>query len=98
MNQYIQQIGSFDKWWARAELQVAALSALAAHDDATAIQDKMSQVVDLLERIAESQRVQTAILESIAEDKGIKKTWQADGATHYTLNRSLNEVSFADNE
>jgi hypothetical protein len=42
--------------------------------------------------------VQTAILESIAEDKGIKKTWQADGATHHTLNRSLNEVSFADNE
>lgn len=86
MNQYIQQIGSFDKWWARAELQVAALSALAAHDDATAIQDKMSQVVDLLEQIAESQRVQTAILEGIAKDKGIKNTWGAHRETDHTLN------------
>lgn len=86
MNQYIQQIGSFDKWWARAELQVAALSALAAHDDATAIQDKMSQVVDLLEQIAESQRVQTAILEGIAKDEGIKNTWDAQRVTHNMLN------------
>ena len=86
MNQYIQQIGSFDKWWARAELQVAALSALAAHDDATAIQDQMSQVGDLLEQIAESQRVQTAILEGIAKNKGIKNTWDAQREAHNMLN------------
>lgn len=86
MNQYIQQIGSFDKWWDRAELQVTALSALSAHEDATVIQDKMSQVVDLLEQIAESQRVQTAILEGIAKDKGIKNTWDAHRETDHTLN------------
>jgi hypothetical protein len=71
---------------------------MVAHEDSVVVQDRVDRVIDLLERIAESQRVQTAILESIAEDKGIKKTWQADGATHHTLNRSLNEVSFADNE
>lgn len=86
MNQYIQQIDRFNKWWARSELEVAALSALSAHDDATVIQDKMSQVVDLLERIAESQRVQTAILEGIAEDKGIKNTWDAHRVTHSMSN------------
>lgn len=86
MNQYIQQIDGFNKWWARAELEVAALSALSAHDDATVIQDKMSQVVDLLEQIAESQRVQTAILEGIAKDKGIKNTWDAQRVTHNMLN------------
>ena len=86
MNKYIQQIDGFNKWWARAELEVAALSALAAHDDATAIQDQMVQVVDLLEQIAESQRVQTAILEGIAKDKGIKNTWDAHRETNHTLN------------
>lgn len=86
MNEHIQQIDRFNKWWARSELEVAALSALSAHDDATVIQDKMSQVVDLLERIAESQRVQTAILEGIAEDKGIKNTWDVHGETDHTLN------------
>ena len=86
MNQYIQQIDGFNKWWARADLEVAALSALSAHDDATVIQDKMSQVVDLLEQIAESQRVQTAILEGIAKDKGIKNTWDAHRVTNSMSN------------
>ena len=83
MNEHIQQIDGFNKWWTRAELEVAALS---AHDDATVIQDKMGQVVDLLEQIAESQRVQTAILEGIAKDKGIKNTWDAHRVTHSMSN------------
>lgn len=86
MNEHIQQIDGFNKWWTRAELEVAALSALSAHDDATAIQEKMGQVVDLLEQIAESQRVQTVILEGIAKDKGIKNTWDVHGETNHTLN------------
>ena len=46
----------------------------------------MSQVVDLLEQIAESQRVQTAILEGIAKDKGIKNTWDAHRVTNSMSN------------
>ena len=98
MSQYIQEISRLTGTFVRSNLRTAALSSMVAHEDSVVVQDRVDRVIDLLERIAESQRVQTAILESIAEDKGIKKTWQADGATHHTLTRSLNEVSFADNE
>jgi len=98
MSQYIQEISRLTGTFVCSNLRTAAVSSMVAHEDSVVVQDRVDRVIDLLERIAESQRVQTAILESIAEDKGIKKTWQADGATHHTLNRSLNEVSFADNE
>lgn len=75
MNQHIQKLDHLRGFSLDPVVRGIALSSMAANEDMQAIQGKMSQVVDLLERIAESQRVQTAILEGIAEDKGIKKTW-----------------------
>lgn len=86
MSHYIQEISRLTGTFVRSNLRTAALSSMVAHEDSVAVQDRVDRVIDLLEQIAESQRVQTVILEGIAKDKGIKNTWDAHRETHNMLN------------
>ena len=86
MSQYIQEISRLTVTFVRSNLRTAALSSMVAHEDSVVVQDRVDRVIDLLEQIAESQKVQTAILEGIAKDKGIKNTWDAHRVTNSMSN------------
>ena len=86
MSQYIQEISRLTGTFVRSNLRTAALSSMVAHEDSVVVQDRVDRVIDLLEQIAESQKVQTAILEGIAKDKGIKNTWDAHRVTNSMSN------------